>query len=262
MVYQNLIRRRYLIVIDDIWSNEAWDDLKMIFPDDGNRSRILITTRLSDVVIHSGSTCANSLHQMKFLNEDQSWKLLRERVFGPKSCPPQLMKIGKKIARNCGGLPLTIVVIAGLLLSTKEESWEAVSENISLAEPAIAMHCAKILYMSYDWLPLRLKPCFLYISAFPEDSKIDVCKLIKLWIAEGFLSKPDNDRSSKCLEDVGEMYLEEFVKRHLITMGEKGLDGKLKIVGVHDLLREICITKAEEERFLRPIYISEMNVQK
>ncbi|XP_073121180.1 putative late blight resistance protein homolog R1A-3 [Henckelia pumila] len=251
LVYQNLVGRRYLIVIDDIWSTKAWDDLKLNFPNDGSTSRILLTTRLSDIAIHAAGSSCTWFHQMNVLNEDQSWKLLKERIFGQESCPLQLMEIGKKIARNCRGLPLTIVVVAGLLLSsgnlTKEETWENISENISSKEPTIELQCSKILCLSYDQLPLRLKPCFLYIAAFPEDSQIDVSKLIKLWVAEGFLKPSDH---SKCLEDVGESYLEDLVNRSLLLVSQKGPDGKLEIVGIHDMLRDICIKKADEERFL------------
>ncbi|XP_073127772.1 putative late blight resistance protein homolog R1B-14 [Henckelia pumila] len=262
-VYQNLFGRRYLIVIDDIWSTKAWDDLKMIFPVDGsNGSRILLTTRLLDVAIHAGSFGTHELHQMDFLNEDQSWKLLRGRIFGQECCPLHLVEIGKKIARNCGGLPLTIVVVAGLLLSNgnilKQEMWESILGNISSTEPTIALHCSKILCLSYDRLPLRLKPCFLYIAAFPEDSKIDVSKLIRLWVAEGFLKPSDGCKS---LEDIGEGYLEDLICRSLILVSKKGPDGKLKTVEIHDMLRDICITKAEEEGFLHR-FSSKPNSQK
>ncbi|KAK4349567.1 hypothetical protein RND71_032322 [Anisodus tanguticus] len=38
--------RRYLIVVDDIWSMEAWDEIRMWFPENKNKSRItLLTTR-------------------------------------------------------------------------------------------------------------------------------------------------------------------------------------------------------------------------
>ncbi|XP_073125088.1 putative late blight resistance protein homolog R1A-10 [Henckelia pumila] len=249
-VYQNLMGRRYLIVIDDMWSTEAWDGLKMTFPDDGSGSRILLTTRLLDVASYAG--CSDTLvHQMNFITEDQSWELLQERVFGQQSCPPQLVEVGKKIAKNCGGLPLTIVVVAGLLISAenvkREEVWENISDNISSREPTIALQCSKILCFSYDRLPLRLKPCFLYIAAFPEDFEIDVSKLLRLWVAEGFLKPNDG---FKCLEDVGESYLEDLVKRSLLLVSKKRRDGKLKAIGIHDMLREICITKAEEDGFL------------
>ncbi|CAA3021972.1 late blight resistance homolog R1A-3 isoform X1 [Olea europaea subsp. europaea] len=41
-LYKNLKGRRYLIVIDDIWAINAWNDLKRCFPDDGIGSRILL----------------------------------------------------------------------------------------------------------------------------------------------------------------------------------------------------------------------------
>ncbi|XP_075490976.1 putative late blight resistance protein homolog R1A-10 [Primulina tabacum] len=236
LVYQSLFGRRYLIVIDDIWSTK-WK---------------------SNPVNHQGIRCGFSCEifgcscsSNECLNNDQSWKLLQESVFEQQYCPLQLVEVGKKIAENCGGLPLTIVVVAGLLLSSgnvmREEVWEIVSENISSREPTIALQCSKILCFSYDRLPLRQKPCFLYIAAFLEDSEIDVSKLIKLWVAEGFL-KPNHQ--SKCLEDVGERYLEDLVNRSLLLVSKKGIDGKLETVGIHDMLREICITKAEEVGFL------------
>ncbi|PHT44646.1 hypothetical protein CQW23_13804 [Capsicum baccatum] len=43
-----LIRKRYLVYIDDIWSVDTLDDLIGCFPDDDNGSRILLTSRLND----------------------------------------------------------------------------------------------------------------------------------------------------------------------------------------------------------------------
>ncbi|PHU07615.1 hypothetical protein BC332_24104 [Capsicum chinense] len=43
---QKLLKgRKYLVVIDDIWTTGAWDDIKLCFPDCDNGSRILLTTR-------------------------------------------------------------------------------------------------------------------------------------------------------------------------------------------------------------------------
>ncbi|KAK4389428.1 Disease resistance protein RPP13 [Sesamum angolense] len=49
-LYSALEGRRYIVVLDDIWSTEPWDTLRFAFPDDNKGSRILITTRNRHVV--------------------------------------------------------------------------------------------------------------------------------------------------------------------------------------------------------------------
>ncbi|KAK6787302.1 hypothetical protein RDI58_015827 [Solanum bulbocastanum] len=44
MLCKSLISRRYLIVLDDIWDVEAWEDLGICFPEGDDRSRVMITT--------------------------------------------------------------------------------------------------------------------------------------------------------------------------------------------------------------------------
>ncbi|KAL8545969.1 hypothetical protein ACS0TY_005905 [Phlomoides rotata] len=63
---------------------------------------------------------------MRLLNEEEIWDLLRVKVFGQESCPPQFEDPGKKIADKCDGLPLTIVTVAHLLSEagkTQESLW-------------------------------------------------------------------------------------------------------------------------------------------
>ncbi|KAG5592853.1 hypothetical protein H5410_043367 [Solanum commersonii] len=43
--------RRYLVVVDDIWSTDVWDRIRGIFPNYNNGSRILLTTRETEVAI-------------------------------------------------------------------------------------------------------------------------------------------------------------------------------------------------------------------
>ncbi|KAL0440921.1 UNVERIFIED_CONTAM: putative disease resistance protein [Sesamum radiatum] len=44
-LYHSLFGERYLIVMDDIWSSKAWDDLKLFFPNNKEGSRVVVTTR-------------------------------------------------------------------------------------------------------------------------------------------------------------------------------------------------------------------------
>ncbi|KAG8379012.1 hypothetical protein BUALT_Bualt07G0044000 [Buddleja alternifolia] len=247
LLYKTLFCRRYLIVMDDVWSTKVWDDLKFLLPDNGNGSRIMITTRLSDVAISLGS---HTPYLMNLLDEDKSWDLLCEKAFGQKSYSPELEEIGKEIAKSCGGLPLAIVVIGGLLATSDmtREYWEFVAENVnSLASSGNDEHCLKILSLSYNHLPIHLKPCFLSMGVFPEDFKVRVSRLVKLWVAEGFL-RPVR---AKRLEEVAEEYLKDLIDRNLILIRTQGRTGKIRTCGIHDLLRDLCVRESRKEHPFR-----------
>ncbi|KAL2508257.1 Disease resistance protein RPP13 [Forsythia ovata] len=115
-LYKSLKGSRYLIFMDDIWDIEVWDDLKRYFPDDRIGSRILFTTRNKEVRF------VDSHIELPFLSKDECWELLRRKVFKDENCPQQLLKIGKKIAANCDGLPLAVVVIAGVLTNMRRQN--------------------------------------------------------------------------------------------------------------------------------------------
>ncbi|KAH0709106.1 hypothetical protein KY284_010533 [Solanum tuberosum] len=115
-VYRSLKGRKYLIILDDMWSIEAWQHVRRSFPDDHNGSRIVLTTKLVDVA--SCACSGNSLNQMRFLSTEESWTLLRDKVFGNGSYPPELEKLG-------------VVAIGGVLSKMSKEtiSWEHVIEK-------------------------------------------------------------------------------------------------------------------------------------
>ncbi|KAL2492123.1 Disease resistance RPP13-like protein 4 [Abeliophyllum distichum] len=76
--------------------------------------------------------------------------------------------------------------------------------------------------------------------------KIRKSELAKLWVAEGFI-KPDR---SKSLVAVAEKYVEDLFDRNMILAHERSHTGKIKICSIHDLIRNLCVRKAQEENFL------------
>ncbi|KAL6524482.1 hypothetical protein OROHE_016153 [Orobanche hederae] len=246
MLHKHLYGRKYMIVLDDMWSIEAWDGVRRFLPNNKNGSRIIITTRLTTLALALPNS--NSLG-MKPLDEDDSWDLLSKTVFGEKGCcPPEFEKIGKKIGNSCRGLPLSIVVIGGLLAKSEHsiEYWENMEENLNaIVNSDDDESCLKILYMSYKQLPVHLKPCFLYMGIYREDHVIRIPELVKLWVAEGFL-KPV---SGKSLEDVARVYLKDLVYRNLILIHKLGKTESIKECKVHDLLRDLCLREAEKQGF-------------
>ncbi|XP_019239686.1 PREDICTED: putative late blight resistance protein homolog R1B-12 [Nicotiana attenuata] len=187
LLYRRVKDRRYLIVVDDIWSTEVWDNVTRCFPDDNNGSRIILTSRLKDVATYANPD--SPLHEMGVLSLDDSWKLLSIKVFEANDlCPSELEVIGKQIAEKCGGLPLAILVVAGHLskIARRRESWIIVAKTLSSVVANDPDKCLGVLGMSYNYLPNHLKPCFLSMGAFPEDFEIKARTLIQVWVAEGF----------------------------------------------------------------------------
>ncbi|KAL3848632.1 hypothetical protein ACJIZ3_010514 [Penstemon smallii] len=236
-------------LVDDIWDTQAWDQMRRFFPDNENGSRIMLTTRQSAVANHANSS-SSLHHNMQLLDKDSSWELLVEKVFGEKaSCPTGLRDTGRKISNNCGGLPLAISVMGGLLYASEKtlEFWDHVEKNVSSAITKHDVQFKNILSLSYNYLPYHLKPCFLYVGAFPEDYEIRVSKIVKLWMAEGFLKPVPN---SSPLEDAAEAYLGALVDRNLLVVRRQESDGKIKAFSIHDLLRELCLKESDEEKFM------------
>ncbi|KAH6782964.1 hypothetical protein C2S52_007923 [Perilla frutescens var. hirtella] len=246
-VYQSLKGKRYLIVMDDVWRTDVWDDLRNVFPDDNNGSRIMLTTRLSDLATYPDF--GSPLHEMRFMDDHQSWDLLKKKVFtNSRNFPPELEDVGKEIARKCAGLPLAIVLVAGVLsaANTSQAFCKEIARNVNLV---VKEELEEILSFSYTHLPHHLRPCFLYIGGFPEDEEIHASRLIKLWVAEGFLKHQFG--CSKSLEDEAEVYLDNLVKRNLVLVTSRKTNGKIKSCGLHDTVRDMCVRKAREEKFLR-----------
>ncbi|XP_057493201.1 putative late blight resistance protein homolog R1B-23 [Actinidia eriantha] len=247
---KSLKGRRYFIVMDDIWDSNVWFDLKTCFPDDNNGSRIMFTSRNEDVA--SLAKSSRPPLSLRFLTSDESWVLFQQKVFRRETCPPQFTKIGKHIAKKCQGIPLVIVVVAGILIKEEQspDRWEKVGKTLNSQMTADPQIWLQTLALSYNHLPHHLKPCFLYFGVFPEDYQVPVWKLIWLWVAEGFI----RETGGRILEDVAEEYLMELIGRSLVLVSRRRYDGGVKACAIHDLLRDFCIKQAEKECFLQRIF--------
>ncbi|CAL8176575.1 unnamed protein product [Prunus armeniaca] len=148
---------------------------------------------------------------------------------------------------KCGGLPLAVVVLGGLLSTKRKtaEEWRRVLRNIE-SRLIDQDRVSAVLALSYNDLPFHLKSCFLYMGLFPEDSSISKTNLIQLWVAEGFLPQQREEAG----EVVAENCLNELVDRCMIQVGTLTSLGSLKAVRMHDVLRDFSISKGREESFL------------
>ncbi|XP_027099161.1 putative late blight resistance protein homolog R1A-3 [Coffea arabica] len=248
-LYEYLKGKRYFIVLDAIWGSFIWNSwLKQYLPDDNTGSKILVTCRMQNVVIEISAPV--SIHNLQFLGQIESWNLFVSKVFAHnESCPRELMELGSEIVGRSKGLPLAIVVLAGVAKKDKTpEWWTYIVQNIGSCIHGEEGQFIDILASSYEHLPNHLKSCFLHIASFPQNYEIPV-KLVWSWIAEGFIK----DTREEKLEDVAEDYLRDLVDRSLVVVSKRRSNGGIKTCYIHDLLRYLCFKKGKDSKLLWPI---------
>ncbi|XP_027166153.1 putative late blight resistance protein homolog R1B-17 [Coffea eugenioides] len=247
-LYKKLKKNRYLVVFDDVWDTGAWHELEIAFPDEKNGSRIIFTSRFSNVA--SEAQYGGEHHNIRCLTVEESFELLQKKVFGEEEeCPQALHELGMEIAEKCWGLPFAVVVVAGVLATIEHDIlvWKKFAESFTSTMVSGTDQWKKSLELSYEHLPYHLKACLLYFAAFREDEKIGAKKLMRLWIAEGFVEKIEGKRS----EDIAEEYLMDLIGRNLVMVGKNRSIGGVKTCYIHDLIFEFCKGEAKEKNFLQ-----------
>ncbi|XP_027177987.1 putative late blight resistance protein homolog R1A-3 [Coffea eugenioides] len=247
-LYQQLKGKRYVIVLDDVWDIEGWNLLKHSLPDDRIGSRVLLTSRFHNLSLEIKPD-SKPLH-LRPLTDKESLELLQKKLFAKEDCPPTLSEGVLNVAKCCKGLPLAVVLVAGILATTQQDCWEQVTRRLTSTVLVENEHCMKTLEYSYNYLPDYLKPCLLYLGAFQEDQDIPVRKLLRLWISEGLVQKIEG----KSLEDVADNYLMDLIGRSLVMPAHRRSSGGIKVCQIHDLVHQFCVTKAKEENFLRILH--------
>ncbi|XP_019171059.1 PREDICTED: putative late blight resistance protein homolog R1C-3 [Ipomoea nil] len=190
-LHKHLKCKRYLIVLDDVPNTVVWDDIQQCFPDESNGSRILLTTLFSDVAKY----ISKDFYSLPFLTDNESCDLFCHRFSLKQYMSPKFKEIAKNLIEECKGLPRSIVMVANRL--------------------------SKCNYTLKEWKKIEKELLSLGIlhkdaqhSIFPKHSQIQVERLIKLWIAEGFV-KP-----LRCLplEDIAYRYLDDLRSRGLVDL--------------------------------------------
>ncbi|PHU16259.1 hypothetical protein BC332_17464 [Capsicum chinense] len=235
-VKESLKGKRFLIVLDDVWSDNysEWDELRSLFVQGDIGSKIIVTTRKESVAL----TMGNKQISMDILSSEVSWSLFERHAFenmNPKK-HLELQEIGKQIAAKCKGLPLALKILAGMLLTKSEvEGWKRVlrSEIWELPENDIL----PALMLSYNDLPLHLKRCFSYCAIFPKDYPFCKEQVIQLWIANGLVQWL---QKYETIEESGNPYFFELRSRSLFEMVPESSKRNPEKFLMHDLVNDLA----------------------
>uniref|UniRef100_A0A0E0MJ35 AAA+ ATPase domain-containing protein n=1 Tax=Oryza punctata TaxID=4537 RepID=A0A0E0MJ35_ORYPU len=210
-ISDKLSRKKFLLVLDDAWHKDRYDweqfmsHLKRRAP---AGSRILLTTRDQEVAEAVESIC---ICKLAFLSDEDSWNFFQQTIgLAAEDLSSELIEVGRDIVNKCGGVPLAIKILAGILRHKKTTN--------------------------------HLKQCFAYCSIFPKGYSIYKHQLIAEWIAHGFIN-PSN--GFELVEDIGSGYFDSLLKVHFLQVVDDaytdyygGLGYKMHDL-VHDLTRQV-----------------------
>ncbi|KAH0692234.1 hypothetical protein KY285_019331 [Solanum tuberosum] len=249
-----LYDKRYLIVLDDVWDIETGEMLIACFPKVKRGNRIILTSRSSKVGLQV--KCHSDPLHLQILTPEKSWDLFVKRVFGEGSCPAELSEVGHQIVEKCQGLPLAIVLIAGVIVRGKKKEkdlWLQIQDNLDYFISAKNnLEMMKVMQLSYDHLPHHLKPLLLYLGGYRKSKRTPVSTLIQLWMAEGLV---DHDSS----EERTQSYLDALISSSLIMVDHipsesiSMISVMIKVCYMHDVVHDFCSVKAKKEKFFKLI---------
>ncbi|KAK4424663.1 putative disease resistance protein RGA3 [Sesamum alatum] len=184
-IEKSISGRKFLLVLDDVWEDDdsKWEPFIACLKNGAPGSGILVTTRNENVAKAMGTTY---MHPLKPLSDLYS--------------------------KKCKGLPLAANTIGGLLRHKASlQEWQSVLRSEVWGLEDVRKDLSALLTWSYNELRPAVKRCFSYCAIFPKDKEIKVNELIRIWMAQGFLSSSGSTAME--LEEIGYDYFEDLAMR-------------------------------------------------
>ncbi|KAK9665686.1 hypothetical protein RND81_14G128900 [Saponaria officinalis] len=240
-----LAQGRFLIVLDDLWSEsrDEWRKLVGHLVGCGSGCQVLVTTRSKETAKIVGNGLS---YELKGLSFENSWHLFQMMAFEQVSsnCDVDLVKIGQDIVKKCANVPLAIRVIGALLYGQEKSKWVSIQESglANLRDEKNGI--LPIIKLSYHNLESPLKSCFSYCSLYPKDFEIKKELLISLWIAQGYVVPLEKGQS---IEEASEEYFSILLQRCFFQDVRKDESGEIVSFKLHDLIHDVAFEVAKKE---------------
>ncbi|CAO2145111.1 unnamed protein product [Urochloa humidicola] len=225
----------FLLVLDDLWVNDKNKKGRDILLDTLKAgqcgSRILVTARREDAAAALG---AQEQIPIPDLEEEQYFSMFMHNALeGTSSYNERYASIGRKIVKKLCRSPIAAITVAARLKGKSTRYWESTANDDVLNKTMGA------LWWSYQQLDADIRRCFAYCSTFPKGYKLKRDRLVRIWIAQGFVNTRSD--ATEELEDVGERYFDELLTFSFLQVQGTTLDTKLTWIEtftIHGLLHE------------------------
>ncbi|KAH7689221.1 P-loop containing nucleoside triphosphate hydrolase protein [Dioscorea alata] len=233
---RNLKGKKFLLVLDDIWSEEWQRLLAPLQSSQAQAIKIIVTCRDPTV---SGSIDQENKIILEGIDDGEYWSFFQISAFDRNDPDnyPELHDIGRRIVGKLMGSPLVAKTVGKLLgRELTKNHWNNVLENDLWKLKSDAHDIMPALALSYYHLPSHLQSCFAFCSVLPNnnlDPYYDMDTVISMWRANGYLSE---SISSKTVNDMGKEFFHELQARCFFN----GHAGCTKFLKMHDLMRDLC----------------------
>ncbi|XP_065873893.1 probable disease resistance protein At4g27220 [Euphorbia lathyris] len=226
-----------LLILDDVWEVLDFDEIGL----PKARLKILLTSRKKDVCQIMGS---EPTFVINVLTNEEARGLFKEIAMGSIEKWKLQHNTARKIADECGGLPIVIVTLATALKYEVKGTWNDSLRKLQKSNLLGISGMEKVysrIQLSYDLLKDKeAQTCFRLCGLYPEDHDVPVENLVLygkgLQLFEGVESlKETRDR-------VGSI-IDKLKKSFLLLDGEK--DGCVKM---HDILRDFAISISSKDK--------------
>ncbi|KAL5737321.1 hypothetical protein ACOSP7_030082 [Xanthoceras sorbifolium] len=233
--------KKFLIILDDVWSRsyESWESLKAPFMVGAPGSKIIVTTRSTEVAL---TMRPHERYDLKLLSDDDCWSMFVKHAFNSRgnSAHWNLDMIREKVVQKCKGLPLAAKTLDGLLYykETEDEWMDILNSKVW----DLKANILPVLRLSYNHLPSHLKRCFAYCAILPKDYEFEVKEIVFLWMAEGLIQQSSNNEQ---LEELGGEYFHDLLSRSIFQISST--DSSKFIM--HNLVNDLALMVSEKLSF-------------
>ncbi|CAD6256276.1 unnamed protein product [Miscanthus lutarioriparius] len=279
-----LASQKYHILVDDIWSVSAWESIRDTLPKSKRGNSIVVTTRFKSVA----EACRRQqglVYELKPLSDNNSYKLFRQII---SSAPKVPSEDAIALLKKCGGLPLAIILVAGLVASklrsgldttriedhnlahVDKDAGEELEKHKAQVGNDMSKRLEKILEqvgkdlgedleknLSTDGVTHIVNHCY---NQLPADLK--TCLLYLSMLPKGCLISRKSlirrwiaegfiaEKHGKIAEEVAEDCFNELISRNLIRAVYSSNNGNVKSCQVHDMVLEYMVVKSSDENFI------------
>ncbi|CAM0958598.1 unnamed protein product [Alopecurus aequalis] len=254
MLNKNLVmllaRKSILIVLDDLWENDACklDELKVMLKLGQGRKVTLVTTRDKAIARDICNSPNIVPYKLEILTDDMCWTIIKHKsCFEDRHAKTHSAQIGRDIAVKCGGVALAAQSLGYMLRDMTSDQWESVRDsdiwNLSTSDdPYLRIHeVLASLRLSYSHMHEWLQSCFSYCAVFQKGSNIAKHDLINQWIALELIQRPTKyyDSVQRCEQYITHLVGLSFLQYSMEpSNGPQG--GYATFFTMHDLVHDLA----------------------